>query len=159
MRYGSRSEFPSIYEMEDSGEGFEGVRRYNDDATEFCMNRNLLKTILTTALLTLAYSLACNGQNNQSPVFLPPGAHEKPASTNLIRFNLDFAGGTPQQLVDAISKASGRPLNAIIAPEKANLTIPPLKMSDVDVVDLFQALEVATTRYFSIPPNRFTGDT
>lgn len=68
-------------------------------------------------------------------------ATEPAAEPALTKFSLDFPGGTPKQLVAAIEKAMSRPLNAIIPPEHADLKLPPLKMSNVDVRQLFQALE------------------
>ncbi len=64
----------------------------------------------------------------------------------LAKFNLDFPGGTPKELVAAIEKASGRPLNAIIPDELAATKLPPLKMKSVDVSQLFQALELASRK-------------
>jgi hypothetical protein len=77
----------------------------------------------------------------------------------LTKFNLDFPGGTPKELVAAIEKAMGKPLNAIISTEDADLQMPPLKMNDVDVARLFRALESASLKqvqtvtgtYFSGP--------
>jgi hypothetical protein len=59
------------------------------------------------------------------------------------KFDLDFPGGTPNELVTAIQKAMGRPLNAIVPTEYASQKLPPLKMKGVDVAQLFQALEAA----------------
>lgn len=39
------------------------------------------------------------------------------AESNLTKFNLDFSGGTPKELVAAIQKAMGRPLNVIVPEE------------------------------------------
>jgi hypothetical protein len=64
----------------------------------------------------------------------------------LTKFNLDFPGGTPKELVAAIEKAMKKPLNAIIPTEDATLQMPPLKMNDVDVVQLFQAVEAASLK-------------
>jgi hypothetical protein len=62
-------------------------------------------------------------------------------SQELTRFDLDFPGGTPEALVEAIQKAMGRPLNAIVPDEYANFKLPALKMSNVNVQQLFMALE------------------
>ena len=64
----------------------------------------------------------------------------------LTKFSLDFSGGTPKQLVTAIEKAMGKPLNAIIPAEHADIKLPPLKMSNVDVWQLFQALELTSQK-------------
>ena len=63
-----------------------------------------------------------------------------PAEPSLTKFNLDFPGGTPKELVAAIEKATGRPLNAIVNDEFCNTKLPALKMTSVTVPELFQAL-------------------
>jgi len=63
---------------------------------------------------------------------------------SLTKFNLDFPGGTPKQLVAAIEKATGKPLNAIVSEEFASTKLPPLKMNGVDVSKLFKALEISS---------------
>jgi len=84
-------------------------------------------------LLTLASALA------QQP---PPGAVTQPAAQApaLTKFDLDFPGGTPKELIAAIQKASGKPLNAIIPEEFADTKLPGLKMKNVDAQQLFLAL-------------------
>jgi len=61
----------------------------------------------------------------------------------LPRFDLDFEGGTPQQLVETI-RAQIKVLNAIIPPEHANVQLPPLMMKQVNVYELFTALTAAS---------------
>ncbi len=65
---------------------------------------------------------------------------------NLARFDLDFPGGTPRQLVEAIEKGSGRPLNAIISDEYAVFYLPPLKMRAVTAPELFDALRASSQK-------------
>lgn len=76
---------------------------------------------------------------------LPPSALNSAAS-KLTKFSLDFPGGTPGELVIAIQKAMGRPLNVVIPVEHAGWRLPPLKMSGINVMQLFSALEVAGPR-------------
>lgn len=64
----------------------------------------------------------------------------------LTKFNLDFPGGTPRQLIGAIEKAMGKPVNAIIPTEHADVKLPPLKMANVDVRQLFQTLELTSQK-------------
>ena len=64
----------------------------------------------------------------------------------LTKFDLDFPGGTPKELVAAIQKAMGRPLNAIIPDELAATKLPALKMNSVDVSQLFKALTAASMK-------------
>ena len=75
----------------------------------------------------------------------------------LTRFDLDFPGGTPAELVKAIEKAMGKPLNTIISDEDANAQLPPLKMNHVDVAQLFQALEAASRKVVSVASGPFGG--
>ena len=67
----------------------------------------------------------------------------------LTKFNLDFPGGTPKELVAAIEKAMGKPLNAIISSDdkSANAKLPPIKVSDMDVVRLFKTLQENSRKY------------
>jgi len=59
---------------------------------------------------------------------------------------LNFPGGTPKELVTAIEKASGKPLNAIIPDEFASMRLPALKMNAVTVPQLFEALQEASAK-------------
>jgi hypothetical protein len=65
---------------------------------------------------------------------------------HLTKFNLDFPGGTPRQLVAAIEKAMSRPLNAIVPDEFADTKLPAVKMTGVDVPQLFSALRLASLK-------------
>jgi len=71
---------------------------------------------------------------------------ETESRPKLTKFDLDFPGGTPAQLVGAIEKAMGRPVNAIILPEDADRQLPALKMNNVDAAQLFFALLASTKR-------------
>ena len=62
----------------------------------------------------------------------------------LTRFDLDFSGGTPADLVKAIETATGKSMNAIIPTDDADVQLPALKMNDVVVPRLFDALEAAS---------------
>src|SRR5665213_482243 len=73
----------------------------------------------------------------------------------LTKFNLDFSGGTPKELVAAIEKATGKPLNTIIPDEDADTQLPPLKMNDVSVPQLFAALEVASRKTVAVSTGQF----
>lgn len=85
-----------------------------------------------------------------APAFAQPASsatvQTTPAPRTLTKFNLDFPGGTPGELVAAIEKASGRPLNAIIMTEDTGRRLPPLKMNSVDAAQLFAALTEASNR-------------
>lgn len=84
------------------------------------------------------------------PRRLPPSSQSNSETLTLTKFNLDFPGGTPAELVTAIEKATGKPLNSIIPDEDANIQLPPLKMSDVDASQLFGALETASVKQTAV---------
>jgi hypothetical protein len=119
--------------------------------TYFMKNRLYLPAMLASALCV---------QAAQEPAAVAPALPPQPAAPvppgyrparfggpgpaqpgELTRFDLDFPGGTPQQLVKAIEKAMGRPLNAIVPDEFADIKLPALKMNSVNANQLFQALE------------------
>lgn len=76
----------------------------------------------------------------------PKSAESVHSSGGLTAFDLDFPGGTPRDLVAAIRKASGIPLNAIVPDQFEKIQLPGLKMKDVNVPQLFQALEAASRK-------------
>ena len=62
------------------------------------------------------------------------------ATNSLPKFDLDFAGGTPKDLVKAVEKATGKPLNTVIPDEYADLKIPAVSVKNVTVAQLFEVL-------------------
>lgn len=97
--------------------------------------------IVCLCLLSLTPTFGQSGTSfSERVAAIQAGQKTQQASATLTRFSLDFPGGTPKQLVAAIEKATGKPLNAIIADENNDIRIPPLKMTDVTVPQLFAAL-------------------
>jgi len=90
----------------------------------------------------------------QRPLGLP--GTSKPGEP-LTRFDLDFPGGTPHELVAAIQKAMGRPLNAIVSDEHARVKLPALNMKNVNVAELFEGLAMASRKQEIIPTSQFPG--
>ena len=70
----------------------------------------------------------------------------KIAEAGMPRFDIDFPGGTPADLVAAIEKASGQTLNVIIPAEYATVPLPSLRLKNVNVQRLFKAFGEATQR-------------
>jgi len=98
---------------------------------------------LLICLTTLAFNLASGQQPPAPPAANPLKNDAKaapPETPVLTKFNLDFPGGTPGELLTAIQKEIGKPLNAIVYDEYAGAVLPPLKLKNVDVVQLFHAL-------------------
>ena len=69
-----------------------------------------------------------------------------PATNSLPRFDLDFPGGTPGELVKTIEKLIGKPLNTVIPDEYANTKLPALSVKNITVAQLFEALQRATAK-------------
>jgi hypothetical protein len=90
-----------------------------------------------------AFQQALPGLPQQAVVVRAPGSTPGP---ELTRFDLNFAGGTPKELVEAIEKSSGKPLNAIIPDELAKMRLPALRMNAVTAPQLFEALSAATSK-------------
>ena len=57
-------------------------------------------------------------------------------------FDLSFAGGTPQKLVNEMERASGLTLNILIPPELADARMPPMELRSVWVADVFESLDM-----------------
>src|SRR5438874_13542991 len=102
--------------------------------------KKIIVLLIGSALLT---SVLAFGQPGRPPGTIP--VNQAP-DQNLARFDLDFPGGTPRQLVEAIEKGSGRPLNAIISDEYAVFYLPPLKMRAVTAPELFDALRASSQK-------------
>jgi len=114
------------------------------------------------ALILSGLLISCGSGLGQQPVNPPPGTRRVTApvvqqqqtaesDNSLTRFDLDFPGGTPEQLVRAIEKASGKLPNVVVPVEHADFQLPPLKMKAVTVPRLFEALSGASVRNIRIP--------
>lgn len=101
---------------------------------------------LAAGLLALNLTPVFGQPSDDAKLKILAAQAEATAKQSLTKFNLDFPGGTPAELVQAIEKAMGKPLNAIIPMEDAEIQLPPLKMNDVNVVQLFQALGAASLK-------------
>lgn len=106
-----------------------------------CLAASLLALALTPVL---AQSVVSGPDRPLSAkdlaVFLASSTNSQP------KFDLDFPGGTPKELVKAVEKATGRPLNAVIPDEYADLKICAVKVKNVTVPQLFEALKQASKK-------------
>jgi hypothetical protein len=106
-------------------------------------------------LLLLAVSIFLFNLASAQPVSVPPsmpppvrglsdsdsGEYVFVKATNsLPKFDLDFPGGTPKNLVKAIEKATDKPLNAVIPDDCADLKISAISVKNVTVAQLFEVL-------------------
>lgn len=98
----------------------------------------------TLFLLLTAASLVSPLVAQQVRHQLQPGQAAEPAPS-LPTFDLDFAGGTPDELVDLLQSKLDV-FNAIVPEEHKEVHLPPLKMRRVNVSQLFQALGEASRK-------------
>jgi hypothetical protein len=77
-----------------------------------------------------------------------------PPKVQLRRFDLDFPGGSPKDLVAELNKTLGGTLNVIIPVESDDVMIPPMRLSNVNVADVFQALGRASQKTVSFRVGR-----
>lgn len=128
---------------------------------------NMTKKILLLAisLFTLNFSNGYGQDANEAktpaaaPIAETTATNQAPPQTSVhpprLRpvpfFNLEFPGGTPAQLVQAIEQAMHKPLNVIINHEDENVAIPPVKLNNITVVQLFNALEAASQKEVAMP--------
>ncbi|PYJ85475.1 MAG: hypothetical protein DME22_09000 [Verrucomicrobia bacterium] len=111
--------------------------------------KKIIITLLSAGLLPTPAVLGQPAQQRHVPTQAIIG-NPLPQDQNLVQFDLNFPGGTPRQLVEAIEKASGKPLNAVIPDEDADLHLPPLKMRAVNVAELFAALSQASSKQINV---------
>lgn len=112
------------------------------------------QTLQTLILLGLIASQPAVGQQAQQPK--PRTVNQAAPEVTFTKFDLDFPGGTPAELVAAIEKATGKPLNAIIPTEHANVNLPTLKMRNVAAPTLFDALIATTLRTVPYDTRRYS---
>jgi len=90
---------------------------------------------VATLCMTMATVLPAISQQDASKA--PLASAERHALT---KFDLDFPGGTPRELVAAIQKSMGRPINVIVPNRLEAIRLPALMMRQVDAAQLFMAL-------------------
>ena len=102
------------------------------------MNKSIL---ILAAALTLSATSGAFGQTPPRPVAAALSLNSGQGdASKLTKFSLDFPGGTPKQLVAAIEKAMSKPINVIVQNADAGEQLPPLKLSNVTVPELFNAV-------------------
>ena len=116
--------------------------------------RILLPTLLVVLSLVSALS---QGVPIPHRDLSPPPGQPQPETPKLTTFSLDFPGGPPEQLVKEIEKATGKPLNVIIPHDYASFDLPPLKMNNVNIYQLFEALEATSRKTEKVVTGTYIG--
>ncbi len=99
---------------------------------------------------TVAPAYDPNGAGVVPGTPVAPIVDSGPADETLT-FDIDFKGGTPQQLLTIIAKARGVPVNAVVPTEHADVQLPPVKMHGITVSSLFAALSRASHKTIKYP--------
>lgn len=84
----------------------------------------------------------------------PRRANPPPADvSNLTRFDLNFPGGRPDMLVEALDKALGKmgAVNVVIHESAANVMLPAVRVRNATVADVFNAIQTASRREVAVP--------
>ena len=116
----------------------------------------LNRSLPTLLALPLACALAAQEQADPSSSPVPPPARALPAAnravdvSQLMHFDLEFPGGSPTDFLAAVAEASGKEVNAIIPRDCEDTDLPAIRVKNVNIVDLFQALEAASRRTVAV---------
>jgi hypothetical protein len=113
------------------------------------MRRVILSAVLAGIMASTGYAQNAAAERER--------AAAEQEEYRLPKFDLDFPGGTPQQLADAIRKEVGT-LNVVIPEEHKKVILPPVKMRQVDARQLFDALYRASQRRVQTANGRFSSE-
>ena len=112
----------------------------------FLTDMRISTTLFLMAILTSMCPAAEKGQSLPPPTIDPATGLPIKETEPEKRFDLDFAGGVPQYFVQAVEKAAKMPLNVIIPEEHTGFNLPSLKLRNVTVAQLFDALTSASVK-------------
>lgn len=109
-----------------------------------------MKKWILQAVLMAGMTMIAVGQQAQSgiPAALP---RTQAANPDLPRFDLDFPGGSPRDFVRALNEPLKGSLNVILPGDVDDIEIPPIKLKQVTVQQVFDAIQRASERTVSFP--------
>jgi hypothetical protein len=117
-------------------------------------NKLILSALLCSAV---AGQVVCAEDQPITPGM--PKSTQGTEQSNWQKFDFDFAGGSPRDLVSDIEKATGKPLNVIISKEDETVEISALKFKGITVPDLFRALAMASQSQQQVGGTFYTFET
>jgi len=109
-----------------------------------------MKTLVCLLLLATAASAQNAPVPSRPQRVINQVAQNQPAA-ELSRFDLDFKGGPPAALVQAMSKALGKQVNVVVDESDAAVRLPPILVRSATVHDVFTAITMATAREVAVP--------
>lgn len=138
----------SLRGLERKFEGFGADRRVSEWKPIQLMKKLLLLFSLGSFLFLTAANAQYTGSNSHTLIFdsntglpIPP-----PSEPSLPRFDLSFSGGTPKDLVRAVEKETGQPLNVIIPEGRSEVKLPELHLKNVTMLELSDALKLSSQK-------------
>jgi hypothetical protein len=105
-----------------------------------------MNTIMKPAQIALFAALLAIGSALAQDKTPNSGTNRPAPPETLTKFDLDFKGGHPKDLVAAIQDATGKTLNVLIPENAADVNLPELKMKNVNALQLFKALDEASRK-------------
>jgi hypothetical protein len=112
------------------------------------MNK-LLWIILTALLLNVSAPINANANAGEAQPNPPPPEIKKNPDPEFPKFDFEFPGGSPQELIVALNKRLNGTVNVILPNESQNIKVPALKVKDVTLPKIFAALQRASLRVYT----------
>ncbi len=105
-----------------------------------------MKSFSLLLFALLAFSPLSAFTQDSTPSTLPKSSAtlSTPETPKPQKFDLDFPGGTPSEFVASVQRAAGRPVNVIIPLGQETVSLPAMRVKNVDVPQLFNALTKAS---------------
>jgi hypothetical protein len=100
----------------------------------------MIKSPIVAVLSGLCIIASIQAQTNESKD--QPAVVSMAPTEDLPIFNIDFPGGTPEELVQQLAKASGTSPNVIIPIYVADVQIPKFRLQNVNTRQVFDALNM-----------------
>ena len=101
---------------------------------------------MLSVVLVLGVALMVNGQVTPPPGALPPDVGARPEEPELRRFDLVFHGGAVDEFVDALNEQLEGMLNVVIPEDAKRTPIPAMKLKNVNVAQVFDAISSASRK-------------
>lgn len=114
------------------------------------------KLVLSALLCSALAAQIARAEDQPTTTANPPSKSPQTQGTEQStwqKFDLDFPGGSPRDLVSAIEKATSKSLNVFIPKDGESVEIPAMKFKAITVPDLFRALLMASQRQQQVGGN------
>ena len=111
-----------------------------------CSSLDMKKQFRSGLLVLATAGLFALSLNAQPVPLFHPGQRGPQETEPVKRFDLNFKGGVPKDLIQAIENAAGMPVNVFIPEGNEDFLLPAFKLKNVSVSQLFHTLGIASSR-------------